>query len=43
MYYDPMISKLITWGEDRKQAMDLMDSALDEYVVQGVANNIGFG
>jgi propionyl-CoA carboxylase alpha chain len=43
MYYDPMISKLITWGEDRKQAMDLLDKAFDQYVVQGVAHNIGFG
>ena len=29
MYYDPMISKLITWGKDRKQAMDLIDGAFD--------------
>ena len=43
MYYDPMISKLITWGKDRKEAMDLIDKAFDEYVVQGVAHNIGFG
>ena len=43
MYYDPMISKLITWGKDRKAAMDLIDKAFDEYVVQGVAHNIGFG
>ena len=43
MYYDPMISKLITWGEDRKQAMDLIDKAFDQYVVQGVAHNLGFG
>jgi propionyl-CoA carboxylase alpha chain len=43
MYYDPMISKLITWGKDRKEAMDLLDKAFDEYVVQGVAHNIGFG
>ena len=33
MYYDPMISKLITWGKDRKEAMDLIDKAFDEYVV----------
>jgi propionyl-CoA carboxylase alpha chain len=33
MYYDPMISKLITWGEDRHAAMSLIDKAFDEYVV----------
>lgn len=43
MYYDPMISKLITWGKDRKEAMDLIDNAFDEYVVQGVGHNLGFG
>lgn len=43
MYYDPMISKLITWGKDRKEAMDLIDNAFDEYVVQGVTHNLGFG
>lgn len=43
MYYDPMISKLITWGKDRETAMTLMDNAIDEYVVQGVAHNLGFG
>lgn len=43
MYYDPMISKLITWGKDRKEAMDLLNKSFDEYVVQGVAHNIGFG
>lgn len=43
MYYDPMISKLITWAPDRKQAMDLLSHAIDQYVVQGVAHNLGFG
>lgn len=43
MYYDPMISKLITWGEDRKQAMSLISDCFDQYVVQGVAHNLGFG
>jgi propionyl-CoA carboxylase alpha chain len=43
MFYDPMISKLITWGKDRKEAMDLLNKSFDEYVVQGVAHNIGFG
>lgn len=33
MYYDPMISKLITWGEDRDDAMRILDRAFDEYVI----------
>lgn len=43
MYYDPMISKLITWGKDRKTAINLIDQKFDEYVVHGVSHNIGFG
>jgi propionyl-CoA carboxylase alpha chain len=29
MYYDPMISKLITWGKDRKTALSLLEKAMD--------------
>jgi propionyl-CoA carboxylase alpha chain len=43
MYYDPMISKLITWGKNRKEALDLLAKAMDEYVIRGVTHNIGFG
>jgi propionyl-CoA carboxylase alpha chain len=43
MYYDPMISKLITWGKDRKEALDLLANAMDEYVIRGVTHNVGFG
>jgi len=43
MYYDPMISKCICWGKDRKQAIDRLDLALDEYVIRGVTHNAGFG
>jgi propionyl-CoA carboxylase alpha chain len=42
MFYDPMIAKLITWGEDRPQAIDAMQDALDEYVIRGVQHNINF-
>jgi len=42
MYYDPMISKLITWGEDREAAMNLLDKAVDDYVIQGLSHNLGF-
>lgn len=43
MYYDPMISKLITWGKNRKECLDLLYKAMDEYVIRGVTHNIGFG
>jgi propionyl-CoA carboxylase alpha chain len=43
MYYDPMISKLITHGDTREEAMKLMEVAMDEYVIRGVTHNIGFG
>lgn len=43
MYYDPMISKLVTWGKDRKEAISLLASAMDEYVIRGVIHNLGFG
>lgn len=43
VYYDPMISKTITWGETRTEALELMKTALSEYVIQGVVDNCGFG
>jgi propionyl-CoA carboxylase alpha chain len=43
MYYDPMISKLVTWAETRTEAMDLLAHAMDEYIIRGVTHNIGFG
>ena len=43
MFYDPMICKLITWGKDREESMRILDHAFDEYVIQGVTHNIGFG
>lgn len=43
MYYDPMISKLIAWGKDRKEALDLIDKAMEQYVIRGVTHNLGFG
>lgn len=42
MYYDPMIAKLCTHAKTRKEAVQLMEDALDSYVVQGVGNNICF-
>ncbi|XP_068038633.1 propionyl-CoA carboxylase alpha chain, mitochondrial isoform X6 [Anomalospiza imberbis] len=40
IYYDPMISKLITYGSNRAEALKRMEDALDNYVIRGVAHNI---
>ncbi|MBM3293031.1 MAG: acetyl-CoA carboxylase biotin carboxylase subunit [Candidatus Aminicenantes bacterium] len=40
--YDPLISKLVVWGENRKQALSRMQRALEEYVLTGVRTNIPF-
>ena len=39
--YDPMIAKLIVWGEDRSAAVRHMAAALAEYEVVGVTTNLG--
>ncbi|WKZ38020.1 MAG: acetyl-CoA carboxylase biotin carboxylase subunit [Anaerolineales bacterium] len=41
-YYDPMIAKLIVWGETRAQAILRMRRALEEYRIVGVRTNIPF-
>ncbi len=41
-YYDPMIAKLIVWGEDRTAALANMARALAAYQVTGPATNIAF-
>jgi acetyl-CoA carboxylase biotin carboxylase subunit len=40
--YDPMLSKLIAWGEDRPQAIARMRRALREYHLDGIRHNIAF-
>jgi propionyl-CoA carboxylase alpha chain len=41
MFYDPMIAKLCSYGKNRKSAIENMRSALAEFVIDGVSNNIG--
>ncbi|XP_027709896.1 propionyl-CoA carboxylase alpha chain, mitochondrial isoform X2 [Vombatus ursinus] len=40
IYYDPMISKLISYGSNRTEALERMEAALDNYVIRGVTHNI---
>ncbi|MGB3723727.1 MAG: acetyl/propionyl/methylcrotonyl-CoA carboxylase subunit alpha [Pacificimonas sp.] len=42
MYYDPMIAKLVTWGDTRDEAIDRQLNALGNYVVRGIGHNIDF-
>ena len=42
IYYDPIISKLITWGRDRNEAVERMSRALSEYVIMGIKTTIPF-
>ena len=42
IFYDPMISKLIAWGDDRPQAVARMRRALREYDVSGIKTTVPF-
>ena len=41
-YYDPMLAKVITWGQDREEAVRKMVRALQETVILGVTTNISY-
>jgi acetyl-CoA carboxylase biotin carboxylase subunit len=41
-FYDPLIAKLIVWGEHRDKAIIRMRHALDNYEITGIKNNIPF-
>ena len=40
IFYDPMIAKVITWGDSRDEAIDRMQRALSEFVLTGIKTNI---
>lgn len=42
IHYDPMIAKVIVWGEDREAALRRLRTALAEYEISGIATNLGF-
>ena len=43
IYYDPMLAKLITYGETREEAIEIMINAIDNYLVEGVQTTLPFG
>jgi len=43
IYYDPMLSKLITYGKDRNEAIELMLKAIQDYKIEGVSTTLPFG
>ncbi|MDH4379485.1 MAG: acetyl-CoA carboxylase biotin carboxylase subunit [Vampirovibrionales bacterium] len=42
IHYDPMLTKLIVWGESRAVALQTMEQALQETILLGVTTNVGF-
>ncbi|MGS2726422.1 acetyl-CoA carboxylase biotin carboxylase subunit [Psychroserpens sp. BH13MA-6] len=43
IYYDPMLSKLITYGKTREEAIGLMLKAIDDYHIEGIETTLPFG
>jgi len=41
-FFDPMISKLIVWDEDRAKAITKVKAALEDYIILGISTNIPF-
>ncbi|KAL7029369.1 hypothetical protein ACKWTF_006210 [Chironomus riparius] len=42
VHYDPMIAKLVVWGQDRSQALNSLISRLSEYHITGLETNVNF-
>jgi len=42
LFYDPMIAKLITWAPTREGAIDAQVDALDQFVIDGINDNVDF-
>ena len=43
IYYDPMLSKLITYGKNRDEAIQMMLQAIEDYHIEGVQTTLPFG
>ena len=43
IYYDPMLAKLVVWGEDRQTCIENTINAIDNYQISGVSTTLDFG
>lgn len=43
IHYDPMLSKLITYGNNREEAIQLMIKAIGDYKIEGISTTLPFG
>lgn len=43
VFYDPMIAKLIAWGNSREEAIERMKRAIEEYRITGIQSTLDFG
>ncbi|MEN8121294.1 MAG: acetyl-CoA carboxylase biotin carboxylase subunit [Bacteroidota bacterium] len=43
IYYDPMIAKLVTYSQNRQEAIERMKRAIDEYRIVGIETTLSFG
>ena len=43
IYYDPLLAKLIAWGETREEATQRLIEAIDNFTIEGVATTLPFG
>jgi acetyl/propionyl-CoA carboxylase alpha subunit len=43
IYYDPMLAKLIAYGDTREEAIERLVQAIDNFEIEGVATTLPFG
>lgn len=43
IFYDPMLSKLVTYGKTREEAIEIMIKAIENYKIEGVETTLPFG
>jgi len=43
IYYDPLLAKLITYGKNREEAIQIMLQAIEDYKVEGISTTLYFG